>query len=139
MQRNASWLDSFDFGECDESSFSKKTSSSQENKNEKTENSFSVPTGYAIKKKSNCSLSSLLSACSPQKQSELAVSRQKQNEISKWFQEKVKEGQPSILVISGPSGCGKTQALRVIAKDNSFDIVEWLTPMDQAVDENSKL
>ncbi|XP_058794083.1 cell cycle checkpoint protein RAD17 isoform X2 [Phymastichus coffea] len=138
LKRNASWLDSFDFGEFDES-VSKTINLSQEGHNEKTENSFHVPTSFPITKKSSCSLSALLNACSAQKQSELAVSKQKQNEISKWFQEKVKLGNPNILVISGPSGCGKTEAIKIIAKENNFDIVEWITPMDQAVDESNRM
>lgn len=80
-----------------------------------------------------------MSACAPQKPSELAVSRQKQQEISKWFREKISYGKSNILVVSGPSGCGKTEALKVIAKENKYDIVEWITPMDQIMDENSKI
>lgn len=89
------------------------------------------------KRKHETSLAKLLEACEPQKLSELAVSRQKQNEISDWLQYKASRKQPSMLVLSGPSGCGKTTAVKLLAKENKFDIIEWITPMDPVEDENS--
>lgn len=89
------------------------------------------------RRKYETSLSKLLEACEPQKLSELTVSRQKQNEISSWFQYKASKKQPSMLVLSGPSGCGKTVAIKLLAKENRFDIIEWITPIDQIEDENS--
>lgn len=77
---------------------------------------------------------SLLRACEPNRASDLAVSRQKQQEISNWFARRTKKS--AILVISGPSGCGKTQATRVLAKEHGFDVVEWISPLDAVVDEN---
>ncbi|XP_008557215.1 cell cycle checkpoint protein RAD17 [Microplitis demolitor] len=82
------------------------------------------------------SLAALLEACDPQKSSELAVSKQKQNELSDWLIEKALPGVPRILVLSGPSGCGKTAALKVLAKENKFDIIEWITPADSAANIN---
>lgn len=89
------------------------------------------------KRKHETSLSKLLQACEPQRLSELAISRQKQNEISNWFQSKALKGRPSMLILSGPSGCGKTAAIKLLAKENSFDVIEWITPVDPAEDENS--
>ena len=142
LQRNASsWLQSsFEFDEFDGSCSKKKnTSQDGESENEKVESFPSFSTSFSFKKKSTSSLSTLLAACAPQKSSELAVSRQKQQEISRWFQGKVVYGKPSILVISGPSGCGKTEAFKVIAREHNFEVVEWITPMDQIMDENSKI
>ncbi|XP_011701517.1 PREDICTED: cell cycle checkpoint protein RAD17 isoform X2 [Wasmannia auropunctata] len=90
------------------------------------------------RKKHETSLSKLLQACEPQKSSELAISRQKQNEISRWLQDKSK-GQPSMLILSGPSGCGKTAAVKLLARENDFDVVEWITPVDPAEDENNRV
>jgi len=42
-----------------------------------------------------------------------------------------------MLILSGPSGCGKTAAIKLLAKENSFDVIEWVTPVDPAEDENS--
>jgi SpoVK/Ycf46/Vps4 family AAA+-type ATPase len=89
------------------------------------------------RKKHETSLSKLLQACEPQKPSELAVSKQKQNEISKWLRDRAMKKQ-SMLILSGPSGCGKTAAMKLLAKENGFDVIEWITPIDQAEDENSK-
>lgn len=89
------------------------------------------------RRKHETSLSKLLQACEPQKPFDLAVSRQKQNEISNWLQCKALKGQPSMLILSGPSGCGKTAAIKLLAKENRFDIIEWITPVDPAEDENS--
>ncbi|XP_029659935.1 cell cycle checkpoint protein RAD17 [Formica exsecta] len=91
------------------------------------------------RRKHETNLSKLLEACEPQKLSELAISRQKQNEISNWFQYKASKRQPSMLVLSGPSGCGKTVAIKLLAKENGFDIIEWITPIDQIEDENKRV
>ncbi|XP_023245561.1 cell cycle checkpoint protein RAD17-like [Copidosoma floridanum] len=135
----SSWLQSsFDVDEHCEFVPNKKTTY-QAIKDEKLEDFDSFNTSVSYKKKPCHNLAALLAACAPKKPAELAISRQKQGEISKWFQEKVKHGQPSLLVISGPSGCGKTEAFKVIAKDNKFDVVEWITPMDQIIDENNRI
>ena len=84
------------------------------------------------------SLSELLTVCNPKNSSDLAVSRQKQQEIFSWLEGKTQKGKPNILIISGPSGCGKTVALKVLAEEHGFDVTEWITPLDQLMDENSK-
>lgn len=84
------------------------------------------------RKKSETSISKLLDACEPQKPAELAISKQKQNEISDWLECRAITGKPSMLVLSGPSGCGKTAATKLLARENQFDIIEWITPVDQA-------
>ncbi|XP_043258209.1 cell cycle checkpoint protein RAD17 [Colletes gigas] len=91
------------------------------------------------RKKSISSLSTLLEACDPRKPSELVVSKQKQKDISGWLQFKVQKGRPSALILSGPSGCGKTAAMRLLAKENGFNVTEWITPIDQAMDENNRV
>lgn len=91
----------------------------------------------APKKRSTSSLSALLQACEPQKSTELVVSKQKRQVISDWLQYRIRKGKPSAVILSGPSGCGKTAAIRQLAKENGFDVTEWITPIDQAMDENS--
>lgn len=104
---------------------------------DKTVSNTSFTQSNFKRRKHETSLSKLLEACEPQKFTELAVSRQKQNEISNWFQHKASRRQPSMLVLSGPSGCGKTAAIKLLAKENGFDVIEWITPIDQIEDENS--
>ncbi|XP_044018585.1 cell cycle checkpoint protein RAD17, partial [Aphidius gifuensis] len=77
--------------------------------------------------------SAILNACEPKESSHLSVSKQKQNELADWLCFKTIRGKPRILVLSGPSGCGKTIALKVLAKESGFDVVEWITPMDTGV------
>lgn len=91
-----------------------------------------------IKKENISSLSELLLACNPKISLDLSVSRQKQQEISAWLKGKTQRGKPNILIISGPSGCGKTVALKVLAEEHGFNVTEWITPVDQLMDENSK-
>lgn len=43
-----------------------------------------------------------------------------------------------MLILSGPSGCGKTAAIKLLARENGFNVIEWITPIDQAEDENSE-
>lgn len=91
------------------------------------------------KRKHETSLSKLLQACEPERLSELAISKQKQKEISNWLQNKTLKGKPSMLILSGPSGCGKTAAIKLLAKENSFDVIEWITPVDPVEDENKHI
>lgn len=92
-----------------------------------------------IKKENINSLSILMAACYPKVSAELAISRQKQQEISAWIESKTCKGKPCILIISGPSGCGKTAAIKVIAEEYGFEITEWITPLDQLMDENNRV
>lgn len=104
-----------------------------------SEDFYITKSNHSAKNRPTNSLSALLSSCEPQKPADLAISRQKQKELSNWFVERPKFGKPIVLIISGPSGCGKTAALRVIAKEHKFDIVEWITPMDQAENEFNRI
>lgn len=83
-------------------------------------------------------LSKLIKSCEPKVASELALSKQKQNEMANWLTSCRRSKTPSVLLISGPAGCGKTVAFKVLAEERGFGICEWLTPIDQAVDENGK-
>ncbi|XP_024942288.1 cell cycle checkpoint protein RAD17 [Cephus cinctus] len=89
------------------------------------------------KRKSSNNLAALLMTCEPQQPSELAISRQKQKTIQEWLDSI--NGSPKALVLSGPSGCGKTVALKLLAKNSGFDVIEWITPVDQAMDENNRV
>ncbi|KAL6257261.1 hypothetical protein P5V15_012188 [Pogonomyrmex californicus] len=91
------------------------------------------------RRKHETSLSKLLAACEPQKPSELAVSKQKQKEISNWLQCKASKRQPSMLILFGPAGCGKTAAIKLLAKENDFNVIEWITPIDPTEDENRRV
>ncbi|KAJ9598961.1 hypothetical protein L9F63_010555 [Diploptera punctata] len=63
--------------------------------------------------------------------SELAVQKSKQDLINAWLQQvKNSVGLVPFLIITGPSGCGKTTALRVLAKAQNIEVVEWITPLD---------
>ncbi|XP_043281777.1 cell cycle checkpoint protein RAD17 isoform X2 [Venturia canescens] len=95
------------------------------------EDLFIMPTTVKYKKTNEIhSLSKLMEACEPKKTADLAVSKQKQKEINEWFLDGISLKGPRILVISGPSGCGKTAALKIIAKENHFTVVEWTNPTD---------
>ncbi|XP_063978811.1 cell cycle checkpoint protein RAD17 isoform X2 [Diachasmimorpha longicaudata] len=84
------------------------------------------------------SWSGILEACHPKKASELSVSKQKQNEIIQWLSSEAVTGKPTILLLSGASGCGKTVTLKVLAEENDFDVIEWISPMDSAYSHDSK-
>ncbi|XP_003487570.1 cell cycle checkpoint protein RAD17 isoform X1 [Bombus impatiens] len=136
-KKNSSWLmSSF---ECEPI---KRTPGIKRNISQVLETSaLEVSSTYDImpKKKNANSLFALLEACDARSPSELVVSRQKQQEILNWLQYKVRKGTPAILILSGPSGCGKTTALRVLARENGFNITEWITPIDQIMDENNRI
>ncbi|KAG7209115.1 hypothetical protein KM043_015261 [Ampulex compressa] len=100
-----------------------------------TFNSYSIQP----KRRNVNSLSALLTACEPKNSSELVISRQKQQEILNWLQYKIRKGRPCALVLSGSSGCGKTMSMKVLSKENGFDVIEWITPPDQAMDENNRV
>ncbi|XP_015433407.1 PREDICTED: cell cycle checkpoint protein RAD17 [Dufourea novaeangliae] len=136
-KENKSWvMPSFDCEPLKKSSTIKSTLSQTLERN-----TFDVSFSYDIipQKKSTSNLFALLEASEPKKPSELVVSRQKQQEIADWLQYKVRKGRPCALILSGVSGCGKTAALRVISKENGFNVTEWITPIDQAMDENNRV
>ncbi|XP_066596710.1 cell cycle checkpoint protein RAD17 [Prorops nasuta] len=93
-----------------------------------------IPVDYP-KQESVNSLPKLLSLCMPKKASDLVISRIKQKEIRNWLQLKAAHCKPSILILSGPTGCGKTVAIKVLAKESGFHIVEWTNPIDQYEDD----
>ncbi|KAK0080310.1 hypothetical protein PV325_014167 [Microctonus aethiopoides] len=92
---------------------------------------------FKKRNKQGNSLATLLEACDPTEPSHLSVSKRKQNELSDWlYQQKIQAGKPRILILSGPSGCGKTVTLKVLAKENNFEVIEWITPSDSGIYEN---
>ncbi|XP_053988661.1 cell cycle checkpoint protein RAD17 [Hylaeus volcanicus] len=137
-KKNSSWLmPSFDSTPMRKSSAMKRTTSQVLGSSiiSNISSTYVIP----LKRRNTSSLSALLEACEPRKPSELVVSRQKQQDILAWLQHKVRKGQPCALILYGPSGCGKTAALRVLAKENGFNVTEWITPVDQAMDENNRV
>lgn len=110
--------------------------SSQSWENDTTQND--KPYEFTQKLSLTSNLSTLLTACEPKNSSDLVTSKQKQKEIVNWLQTRGSTGQPCAVVVSGPSGCGKTTAIKVLAKEYGFDILEWITPVDHVIDENSE-
>lgn len=127
-------MSSFDIDTTNKKSLTKRTHS-QISYDDHTE----IVCDIASKKKNTYNLSTLLSKCEPKIQSELVISRQKQQEILNWLQNKAHRRKPTVLVISGPSGCGKTVAIKLLANENGYEITEWINPIDQIMDENSKI
>ncbi|XP_047353635.1 cell cycle checkpoint protein RAD17 isoform X1 [Vespa velutina] len=134
-KKNNSWLiSSFDCDTTNNKSLTKRTYS-QISYDDHTEIVYDITS----KKKNTHNLSTLLSNCEPKIQSELVISRQKQQEILNWLQNKAHRGKPTALVISGPSGCGKTVAIKLLANENGFEITEWINSIDQIMDENNRI
>nr|XP_050853120.1 cell cycle checkpoint protein RAD17 [Vespula vulgaris] len=136
-KKNNSWLmSSFDYGTTTttKKSLTKRTYS-QISCDDHTE----IVCDITSKKKNTFNISTLLSNCEPKIQSELVISRQKQQEILNWLQNKAHRGKPTVLVISGSSGCGKTVAIKLLARESGFEITEWINPIDQIMDENNRV
>nr|XP_003701679.1 PREDICTED: cell cycle checkpoint protein RAD17 isoform X1 [Megachile rotundata] len=135
--KNSSWLmPSFECDSVRKSPVTKRTSS------QAFESTMSeIPSIHDIvpKKKNTSSLSALLEACEPRQATELVVSKRKQQEILDWLHFKVRRDKPYAMVLSGPSGCGKTATIKVLAKENGFSVTEWITPIDQVMDENYRV
>ncbi|KAG8516142.1 Cell cycle checkpoint protein RAD17 [Galemys pyrenaicus] len=69
----------------------------------------------------------------PETQHELAVHKKKVEEVETWLKTEVLERQPkqggSILLITGPPGCGKTTTIKILSKELSIQIQEWINPI----------
>ncbi|XP_076755019.1 rad17 checkpoint clamp loader component [Xylocopa sonorina] len=136
-KKNSSWLmPSFEFESFEKTPQIKRTISQTL---ETSSSSSSSICDIIPKKRDVTNLSVLFQACEPKNSSELVVSRQKRQEILDWLKYKVKRGKPAALILSGPSGCGKTAAIKVLAKENAFQVTEWITPIDQVMDENNRI
>ncbi|KAH0561630.1 cell cycle checkpoint protein RAD17 isoform X1 [Cotesia glomerata] len=132
IKSNTSWVDlDMDFGPSEPV---KKKEPKKPSQPESSLMDLDYIDSLIVSKRSNqtSSLATLLEACDPKKSADLSVSRQKQKELTEWLVDKALPGIPRILVLSGASGSGKTAALKVLAKENKFDIVEWITPTDSA-------
>ncbi|KAK3919660.1 Cell cycle checkpoint protein RAD17 [Frankliniella fusca] len=60
---------------------------------------------------------------------ELAVDSRKVSEISTWLSSHRHKG--GILLVTGPTGCGKTAVVKCVSRSLSFEIREWITPLDR--------
>ncbi|XP_037384999.2 cell cycle checkpoint protein RAD17 isoform X1 [Talpa occidentalis] len=69
----------------------------------------------------------------PETQHELAVHKKKIEEVETWLKTEVLERQPkqggSILLITGPPGCGKTTTIKILSKELSIQVQEWINPI----------
>lgn len=67
---------------------------------------------------------------------DLAVHPKKIEEVLNWFKsceshdEKTSEKYAPMLILTGPAGSGKTATIRTIAQHLSYEISEWITPVD---------
>lgn len=134
-KNKSNWLmPSFDCDNTNEKPLLKRTNSQRCN------NRVDISTYNVASKKQKCNnLSTLLSICEPKLQSELIISRQKQQEILNWLKNKAPRKKPTVLVISGPSGCGKAISIRILAKECDFQVIEWLNTIDEVMDENNRI
>lgn len=58
----------------------------------------------------------------------MALHPKKLEDLRNWF--KVTKIPNRILLLEGPTGCSKTTAIKLVAKEAGFDVVEWITPTD---------
>ena len=65
----------------------------------------------------------------PKELSELAVHPKKLEELKNWFNIRTKVPN-KILVVEGPAGCAKSTTLKLIAKENNYDVSEWINSTD---------
>lgn len=75
----------------------------------------------------------------PQCADDLAIHAKKLTEVTNWFLhcDSVKNKAPAqICLITGPSGCGKTATIKVLAKENNYNIQEWINPVDCEIVQN---
>ncbi|CRK86950.1 CLUMA_CG000766, isoform A [Clunio marinus] len=66
----------------------------------------------------------------PQVTSDLIVHPKKIEELRQWITIRCASIKNKILVLEGPTGCAKTTALKVIAKENNYNVVEWINSTD---------
>ncbi|EKM77716.1 hypothetical protein AGABI1DRAFT_129999 [Agaricus bisporus var. burnettii JB137-S8] len=75
----------------------------------------------------------------PKTEAELAVHVRKVEDVRRWFLEAF-DGGPSgklrryrrILALTGPSGSGKTAAVRLLAREMGFEVLEWKSATGEA-------
>lgn len=66
----------------------------------------------------------------PREVSDLVVHPKKLKELGDWFKTSCVNCPNKILLLEGPTGCAKTTALKLIAKENEYDICEWINSTD---------
>ncbi len=86
----------------------------------------------------NLSSSNWTEKFAPQSIDELAVHAKKIDEIREWIKRwQSDKNTGSVLLLTGPPGSGKTASIRLIAKELSFDISEWIVPLDIDLNRNN--
>lgn len=68
----------------------------------------------------------------PKSRDDLAVNRDKVDQVSRCFKEKLKASATNagaVILLCGPAGSGKTATLRCLAAEEGFTICEWINPV----------
>ncbi|KAL1475431.1 hypothetical protein MTO96_019637 [Rhipicephalus appendiculatus] len=68
----------------------------------------------------------------PRSRDDLAVNRDKVDQVSRCFKEKFKASSTNagaIILLCGPAGSGKTATLRCLAAEEGFTVCEWINPI----------
>lgn len=66
----------------------------------------------------------------PKEVSDLALHPKKLEDLRNWFKLSCTKAPNKILLLEGPTGCGKATSLRLVAKENGWDISEWINATD---------
>uniref|UniRef100_A0A0C9PYN5 RAD17_0 protein n=1 Tax=Fopius arisanus TaxID=64838 RepID=A0A0C9PYN5_9HYME len=136
MKNESGWAElGLNFSLARTTSSSAKAEKTVENKIETDDDNFEL---FDAKSRKTKDLSGILEACRPTKAAELSVSKQKQNEIVEWLTSEATTGRSRILLLSGTSGSGKTIALKVLAEEYDFNVIEWISPIDSAYSNDIK-
>lgn len=73
-----------------------------------------------------------MKAFQPKEIKDVALHPKKLEDLRNWF--KITKIPNKILLLEGPPGCSKTTAIKLVAKEAGFDVVEWITPTDLETD-----
>ncbi|KAL3206943.1 hypothetical protein MRX96_039775 [Rhipicephalus microplus] len=68
----------------------------------------------------------------PKSRDDLAVNRDKVDQVSRCFKEKLKASATNagaVILLCGPAGSGKTATLRCLAAEEGFTVCEWINPV----------